>query len=57
MKYYLFFRYVQKALVELLAVVLDVRQWENSPKGSRGKPPDTGGWNCIHKVFMIYMHE
>jgi hypothetical protein len=42
-------RYVQKALVELLSVVLDVRQWDSAPKGSRGPEPDTGGWGCIYK--------
>ena len=26
-----------------------MRQWEKSPKGSRGPGPDTGGWGCIHK--------
>lgn len=41
-------RYVQKALVELLNVVLDVREWEAQPKKSRGPKPDTGGWECIY---------
>mmetsp|Transcript_5079 Transcript_5079/g.7763 ORF Transcript_5079/g.7763 Transcript_5079/m.7763 type:complete len:1548 (-) Transcript_5079:76-4719(-) len=41
-------RYVQKALVELLSVVLDVREWENTPKKVRGEKPDTGGWECIY---------
>lgn len=26
-----------------------MRQWEKSPKGSRGPAPDTGGWGCIYK--------
>ena len=26
-----------------------MRQWEKSPKGSRGLAPDTGGWGCIYK--------
>ena len=30
-------------------MVLDVRQWDNAPKGSRGPEPDTGGWGCIYK--------
>lgn len=43
-------RYVQKALVELLNVVLDVREWEAQPKKQRtGEKPDTGGWECIYQ--------
>jgi hypothetical protein len=43
-------RYVKKALVELLSVVLDMRKWENTKsKKKRGKKPNTGGWQCIHK--------
>lgn len=44
-------RYVQKALVEILDVVLDVREWEALPKKTRDTEPkpDTGGWDCIYK--------
>ncbi len=48
-------RYVQKALVELLAVVLDVRNWESQPKKTRGEKPDTGGWECIYKGPLLEM--
>lgn len=41
-------RYVKGALVELLNVVLDVREWETQPKKTRGKKPDTGGWENIY---------
>ena len=41
-------RYVKKALVEVLKVTLDVRDWEKLPKGSRPPKPDTGGWECIY---------
>jgi tubulin monoglycylase TTLL3/8 len=41
-------RYVKKALVEVLNVTLDVRDWEKQPKSSRGDKPDTGGWECIY---------
>ena len=36
--------------MELLSVVLDVRQWEAAPKGSRGDQPDTGAplLDCSH---------
>jgi hypothetical protein len=44
-------RYVQKALVELLSVVLDIRQWDS--KGCRGEPPNTGGWECIHRGVQM----
>lgn len=40
--------YVQKALIELLSVVLDVRDWEGENKKTRGDKPDTGGWECIY---------
>eukprot|EP00604_Paraphysomonas_vestita_P004430 CAMPEP_0174824716 /NCGR_PEP_ID=MMETSP1107-20130205/37179_1 /TAXON_ID=36770 /ORGANISM="Paraphysomonas vestita, Strain GFlagA" /LENGTH=143 /DNA_ID=CAMNT_0016053491 /DNA_START=149 /DNA_END=577 /DNA_ORIENTATION=+ len=42
--------YVQAALVELLNVVLDVREWEtNSKKNKENIPcPDTGGWENIY---------
>ena len=42
-------RYVKKALVELLQVTLDVRNWEAAPKKTRGDRPETGGWELIHK--------
>jgi hypothetical protein len=42
-------RYVQKALVELLSVVLDVREWEALPKKQRGEKPNTGGWEMIYQ--------
>jgi hypothetical protein len=42
-------RYVQKALVELLSVVLDVREWESLPKKQRGEKPNTGGWEMIYQ--------
>lgn len=41
-------KYVKKALVELLDVVLDVREWESQPKKSRSDKPDTGGWQNIY---------
>jgi hypothetical protein len=40
---------VQKALKEILNVVLDVRDWERRDKEVRGTKPDTGGWGLIHK--------
>jgi hypothetical protein len=48
-------RYVQKALVELLSVVLDVRAYEQMPKKDRGDKgrPDTGGWECIYKGSLL----
>ena len=52
-------KYVQKALVELLSVVLDVRQFENNlknnSKGSRENYPDTGGWENIFKGVQMDM--
>lgn len=47
--------YVQKALVELLSVVLDTREWEALPKKEREKTtkPDTGGWSCIYKGPLL----
>ena len=48
-------RYVQKALVELLSVVLDLRQWESEPKKARGDRPDTGGWECVYKGPLLEM--
>lgn len=32
-------KYVQKALVELLSVTLDCREWDNTPKKSREERP------------------
>jgi hypothetical protein len=46
-------RYVQKALVELLSVVLDVREWEAQPKKSRGAKPSTGGWENIFQGPLL----
>jgi hypothetical protein len=46
-------RYVQKALVELLSVSLDVRAWEQAPRKERGEKPDTGGWECIYKGPLL----
>lgn len=48
-------RYVQKALVELLKVTLDMREWEAKSKKKRGDKPDTGGWSCIHKGPLLEM--
>lgn len=48
-------RYVQKALVELLSVVLDVREYEETPKKNRGARPDTGGWQCIYQGPLLDM--
>ena len=52
-------KYVQKALVELLSVVLDVRQYENNlksnPKQCKDKYPDTGGWENIFKGVTMDM--
>jgi hypothetical protein len=44
-------RYVQKALVELLCVVLDAREWESLSKRSKETTPcpDTGGWEKIYQ--------
>lgn len=47
--------YVQKALVELLNVVLDVREWEAQPKKTRGPCPDTGGWEKIYQGPLLEM--
>lgn len=41
-------RFVKKALVEVLQVVFDRRDWAASPKKSRGPQPETGGWECIY---------
>ena len=46
-------RYVQKALVELLNVTLDTREWENAPRRTRGERPLTGGWECIYKGPLL----
>ena len=46
-------RYVQKALVELLSVVLDCREWEAQPKKTRGLSPDTGGWERIYQGPLL----
>jgi hypothetical protein len=46
-------KYVQKALVEILAVVLDLRKWEATPKKERGDKPSTGGWQCIYRGPML----
>lgn len=48
-------RYVQKALVELLSVVLDVREWETQPKKTRGPCPETGGWEKIYQGPLLDM--
>ena len=49
-------RYVQKALVELLKVVLDCREWEALPKKARTDPyPDTGGWEKIYQGPLLDM--
>ena len=48
-------RYVQKALVELLSVTLDMREWESKSSKKRGQKPDTGGWSCIHKGPLLEM--
>ena len=47
-------KYVQKALVELLSVTLDTREWENAKnKKTRGEKPNTGGWECIYKGPLL----
>ena len=49
-------RYVQKALVELLSVVLDTREWEAQPRKTRAAaPPDTGGWERIYQGPLLDM--
>lgn len=48
-------RYVQKALVELLSVTLDMREWEKKSKNARGEKPDTGGWLQLHKGPFLEM--
>ena len=49
--------YVQAALVELLSVVLDTREYEAASKKDREnkglKKPDTGGWECIYKGPLL----
>ena len=46
--------YVQKALVELLCVTLDTREWENAKnKKTRGEKPEIGGWECIYKGPLL----
>ena len=47
-------RYVQKALVELLDVVIDVRQWEASPRSTRGECPDTGNTSTPHHTLSMH---
>jgi tubulin monoglycylase TTLL3/8 len=45
-------RYVQKALVELLNVVIEHKEWEGKSKKSKNSEfpePSTGGWKCIYK--------
>lgn len=42
-------RYVQKALVEILNVTLDLRAWEALPKKTRGEKPCVGGWELIYQ--------
>ena len=39
-------RYVKKALVDILKVTIDKREWERTPVGDE---PDTGGWQLAHK--------
>lgn len=46
-------RYVQKALVELLTVVLDTRAWDAQNRKTRGEKPDTGGWECIYRGQLL----
>lgn len=48
-------RYVQKALVELLSVTLDMREWEKKSSKTRGEKPDTGGWEQIYKGPFLEM--
>ena len=53
-------RYVQKALVELLSVTLDMRDWDKAQTSKKarkaaGEKPDTGGWELIHKGPSIDM--
>ena len=45
--------YVQKALTEILNVVLDLRDWEKADKETRGAKPDIGGWLCIHRGPLL----
>ena len=37
---------VKKALVDILKVTIDKREWERTPVGDA---PDTGGWQLAHK--------
>ena len=39
-------RYVKRALVDILKVTIDRREWERAPHGDE---PDTGGWIPVHK--------
>lgn len=51
-------RYIKKALVEILTVTLDMREWEKLPKGSgRPEKPDTGGWECIYTGPAMEMNS
>jgi len=49
--------YVQKALVEILAVVFDCKEWEAQAKRpqDRGPKPDTGGWVNIYEGPLLDM--
>ena len=44
-------RYVQKALVDVLKVTVDRRQWEAD--GQCDDPPDTGGWVKVHQGAFV----
>ena len=50
-------RYVQKALVELLSVTLDMRDWEAKSRKEQksSEKPDTGGWGLIYKGPYLEM--
>lgn len=50
-------RYVQRALVDILSVVLDTREYSAMPKKERERrgvtKPDTGGWDIIYKGPLL----
>jgi len=46
-------RFVKRALVDLLKVTLDTREWERRG-GKPGPPPETGGWERIHRAAAVH---
>lgn len=46
-------QFVPKALEDLVKVVVDVEEWQNSAASGRGPKPDTGGWELIFEGERI----